>query len=64
VQDLIFKSSWVWWQTLYSATWDVEIGGLQSEAGPDKSMRPYQKIKLKKTKGMGAWHMPSNSINS
>jgi hypothetical protein len=28
------------------ATWEVEVGGLRSEAGPDKSMRPYLKNKL------------------
>jgi hypothetical protein len=27
------------------ATWEAEVGGLQSEASPGKSMRPYLKNK-------------------
>jgi hypothetical protein len=34
--------------------WKEEAGGLWSEAGPAKSMRPYLKNKLK-PKGLGAW---------
>jgi hypothetical protein len=28
------------------ATWNVEVGGLRSEIGPGKNMRPYLKNKL------------------
>jgi hypothetical protein len=44
---------WAWWYTLeIPATWKEDIGGLQFEARPGKSMRPYLKNKLNK-KGIG-----------
>jgi hypothetical protein len=33
---------------------EIEIGGLQSEASPGKSIRPYLKNKLKQ-QGLGVW---------
>jgi hypothetical protein len=38
------------------ATWEVEIGGSQSEVGPGKSTRPNMK-KQSKTKELGVWLM-------
>jgi hypothetical protein len=42
-----------WWYMI-SATQEVEVGGLWSEAGPGKSLRPYLKNKPK-AKGLGVW---------
>jgi hypothetical protein len=50
-------SGWVHWcMPIISPTWEVEIGGSQSESGLDKSGRSYVKNKLK-AKGLGAWLM-------
>jgi hypothetical protein len=37
------------------ATWEVEVGGSQSEASLWKNVKPYLKNKLKKKKEIGTW---------
>jgi hypothetical protein len=41
----VFHSQMWWLMSMIPATWEAEVGGLQSEASPGKSMRPYLKNK-------------------
>jgi hypothetical protein len=37
-----FMRHWLWWCTpVILATWEAEVGGSQSKAGLDKTMKPY-----------------------
>jgi hypothetical protein len=52
---LLFNKPTYNFMPVIPATWEVEVGGSQSEASLWKNVKPYLKNKLKKKKEIGTW---------